>query len=121
MKLILTLCALTVCSAFSLQAQAPGGGKGQHLSAEERFKKLDTNADGFLSKEEFMAGPFAQKNPDMAAKRYADMDKKGDGKVTLDEFKAAFAQGGGKKGGGAAPAAPATPATPATPAKSAGS
>ncbi len=77
MKLILTLCALTVCSAFSLQAQAPGGGKGgQHMSAEERFKKLDTNGDGFLSKEEFLAGPFGQKNPDMAAKRYAEMDKK---------------------------------------------
>ena len=108
MKLILAFCALSLCSAFSLQAQAPGGGKGgQHMSPEDRFKKLDTNADGFLSKEEFLAGPFGQKNPTLAAQKYAEMDKKGDGKVTLDEFKAAMAnmqpgQGGGKKGGGTA-------------------
>lgn len=108
MKTILTLCALSICCAMTLRAAdetAKKPGDGKHVAPEEVFKKLDTNGDGFLSKEEFLASPRAKKDPAAAEKRYAELDKKGDGKVTLEEFKAGMQHG--KKPAGDAPAKPA--------------
>jgi hypothetical protein len=45
--------------------------------------KYDTNKDGKLEKTERVAMA-----DDLAAKRFAALDKNGDGKLTLDEFKA---------------------------------
>ncbi len=96
MKTILTLCALAICGAFTLHAadgnkpKKPQEGKpgaGGH-NPEEIFKKLDTNNDGFVSKDEFMAGPRAKEDPAKAAERFKMLDKKGEGKITLEEFKA---------------------------------
>ncbi|MCE9518796.1 MAG: EF-hand domain-containing protein [Verrucomicrobia bacterium] len=102
MKTILTLCALAICGAFTLHAAddnkpkkphdgKPGDGKpgGMKHNPEEIFKKLDTNNDGFLSKDEFMAGPRAKEDPAKAAEHFKMLDKKGDGKITFEEFKAA--------------------------------
>jgi hypothetical protein len=61
----------------------------KHKTAEEIFKQLDTNGDGFLSLDEFKASRQGQKDPAKAEERYKKMDTKGDGKVTLEEFKAA--------------------------------
>ena len=105
MKTLLTLCALAVCSAMTLHAadegkpKKPGEGKpGEGKpNPEEIFKKLDTNSDGSVSKEEFMAGPRAKEDPAKAETRFKALDKNNDGKLTLEEFKAGM--GGGKKGG----------------------
>ncbi len=49
------------------------GGKNR---GEKMFEKHDTNGDGVISKEEFMAH---------AEERFGKMDKDGDGKVTKEE------------------------------------
>jgi hypothetical protein len=51
----------------------------------------------------------AQRNPDRAAEAYKRMDKDGDGKVTLEEFKAGRPQRPGGGGGGRGPGGPARP------------
>ena len=48
------------------------------------FKRKDTNGDGALSKEEFVA---KMKDAEKAGKSFDKKDKNGDGKLTLDEFK----------------------------------
>ncbi len=93
MKIITTLCALAFCGALSLKAadEPKKGGKGgdkPHHTPEEVFKKLDTNNDGSVSKEEFMAGPKAKADPAKGEEHFKAMDKDSDGKVTLEEFKA---------------------------------
>ena len=105
MKTILTLCAVAICGAFTLHAadgdkpKKPGaGGDKPKMSPEEMFKKLDSNSDGVVTKDEFMAGPRAKQDPAKAEERFKALDKKGDGKITLEEFKAG---GPGKKGGDA--------------------
>ena len=106
MKAILTLCALAICGAFTLHAadgakpkkpsdRKPGEGR---RSPEEIFKKLDSNGDGVITKDEFMAGPRAKEDPTKAGERFKALDKKGNGKITLEEFKAA---GPGKRPDGA--------------------
>jgi hypothetical protein len=110
MKLTLTLCALAICSAFILRAadepKKPGGPGGKpKMTGEEIFKKLDTNGDGSISKDEFMAGPRAKEDPAKAEERFKMLDKNSDGKITLEEFKAA-APGKGGKGDGKGPKKP---------------
>lgn len=110
MKNILTLCALAICGAFSLQAaegdkpKKPGAGDAPRRNPEEVFKKLDTNADGSLSKDEYLAAPFAQKDKGMAEKRFGAQDKDKDGKLSKQEF-AARGDGGRKRGEGDKPGA----------------
>ena len=83
MKLTLTLTALLAIISLSY-ADEPKPGKAD---PEAVFKKLDTNADGKLSKEEFLKG---KKDAAKAEERFKKLDKDGDGFLTLEEFKAAF-------------------------------
>ncbi len=93
-KVIVSLCAIAFIGALSLQAEEKkaDGAEKPKASKEEQFKKADTNGDGFLSKEEFVAA-FGKKDAAKAEERYKKLDKKGDGKVDL----AAFSAAGGKK------------------------
>lgn len=52
-----------------------------HGSGDASFDALDSNQDGFLSKEEVMG------NPSMA-QNFARLDTNGDGKISLDEWQA---------------------------------
>src|SRR5258708_5654104 len=54
----------------------------------EVFKKLDTNGDGKISLEEFLAGPAGKKDPEKAKEAFKKKDKDGDGFLTLEEFSA---------------------------------
>jgi hypothetical protein len=104
MKVILTLAALFVSASLALSADEPkkpgegkGGKDGKRPNPEEFFKKLDTNADGSLSKDEYLANPRAKQDPAKGAENFTKMDKDSDGKLTKEEF-AAMAKGKGDKG-----------------------
>jgi hypothetical protein len=104
-RLLTTLSALALASTLALAQDkpagpppgAPGGpppggpgveGKHQRPSPEEIFKKLDTDGDGFLSLEEFKAGPRWQNDQAKAEEVFKKLDTNGDGKLSLEEFKA---------------------------------
>jgi len=124
MKTMLTLLALTICGAMTLRAadaekpKKPGA-EGKKGNPEEMLKKMDTNNDGSVSKEEFLASPIGQKDKDRAEKMFAAKDKNKDGKLDKEEFAARPEGKPGKPG--EAPKKPAdAPAKPAeAPAKAA--
>lgn len=55
----------------------------QRMSCEDRFDSMDTNHDGHLTLEEFMAAPHHKGNPE---KRFKAMDVNGHGYLTKEEF-----------------------------------
>ncbi|MFN6302954.1 MAG: sulfatase-like hydrolase/transferase [Planctomycetota bacterium] len=70
-----------VKSAASSQKAASGQAK--QTDRDALFTKKDTNADGVLSHDEFMAG---QKDPEQAKERFGKFDLDGDGKLNRKEF-----------------------------------
>jgi len=60
-----------------------GPGRGDPAAA---FAKMDTNGDGKISKEEYLATPMAKENPERAAEGFARRDKNNDGFLTKDEM-----------------------------------
>ena len=84
-KVILTICAIAFCGASYIKAEDAKPKAG--ATTEERFKKADTNGDGTLSEEEFVAA-FGKKDADKAKARFKKLNKAGDGKLTLAEFEA---------------------------------
>jgi Ca2+-binding EF-hand superfamily protein len=87
-KLITILAALAVTVSFAAAADAAKKG----ASPEERFKKLDTNSDGFIDLAEFKASPAGQKDAAKAEEIFKKKDTNSDGKLSPEEFAA-----GGKK------------------------
>jgi Ca2+-binding EF-hand superfamily protein len=78
-------CLPTACLAITLTVTSLHGQQGAD-SADSRFQRLDTNGDGFLSKDEWMAIKSARKDPKRAQKRFARMDQNGDGQASKQEF-----------------------------------
>ncbi len=115
--LVTTLSILALATTLSFAQEKPAGPppaeRKPRPTAEEIFKKLDTNNDGVLSLEEFKAGPMGKKDPAKAEEIYKKMDTKNDGKVTLEEFKAFHPLHRGPHGPGGPPGPP--PAPPANP------
>ena len=94
MKTTIRLCTLAIaCTAGLSFAQGAGDRMAEYI------KKIDTNGDGKISKEEFMAN--AKKE---AEERFAKVDANGDGVIDESEIKAAaekVREAGGRRGEGA--------------------
>ena len=65
------------------------GAISQRLSPRQVFQLLDTNHDGVLSLNEFLAAPWVR-NPQRATRVFRWMDTNHDGLVSLQEFLAAY-------------------------------
>jgi Ca2+-binding EF-hand superfamily protein len=89
MNHIRTALVVVATSALLLPARAEEGAEKSKPDPAKAFAKVDTNADGAVTKEEFMASPKAQKDTEKAAKKFTKMDADANGSVSLDEFKAA--------------------------------
>jgi Ca2+-binding EF-hand superfamily protein len=79
--LVISVSVLLIGSTVFAQWQ--GGHGAQRMSCQERFDALDSNHDGKLTKEEFMAVPHHRRNPE---EMFRAMDVDGHGYVTKDEF-----------------------------------
>ena len=55
---------------------------------EQTFKRRDADRDGFLTEAEFVAAAKDEDQKSKMRKRFAKIDVNGDGKLSLDEFKA---------------------------------
>ena len=55
---------------------------------EQTFKRRDADRDGFLTEAEFVAAAKDEDQKSKMKKRFAKIDVNGDGKLSLDEFKA---------------------------------
>ena len=75
----------------NVPAPVPPGAAPQRPSPRQVFNWLDTNHDGFLSLNEFLAAPWI-KNKQRAARFFSWMDTNKDGRVSLEEFLAAYAR-----------------------------
>ncbi len=89
---ITKIAALAALISISLPVAFAQDEAAKEQKDNNPFIKADASKDGYLSKEEFMTLP-ANKDNDKAEKRFATLDKDGDGKVSAEEFKA----GMGKK------------------------
>ena len=88
MKHFLLATTVLATSALLLPAHAEEGADKPKPDPAKAFAKVDANADGAATKEEFMATPKAQKDPEKAAKKFTKMDTDANGSLSLDEFKA---------------------------------
>ncbi|MBJ7327969.1 MAG: EF-hand domain-containing protein [Chthoniobacterales bacterium] len=88
MKHIRTALVVFATSALLLPARAEEGADKPKADPTKAFAKMDANSDGTVTKEEFMATPKAQKDPEKAAKKFGKMDTDANGSLSLDEFKA---------------------------------
>ncbi len=85
MKTSLVIAALLLGASCLTAADKP---KGEKADPEAVFKKLDTNSDGSVSKEEYLASKKAQKDTAKAGKHFEKLDANKDGKLSKDEFAA---------------------------------
>lgn len=108
-----TLGILAIASSlsFAQDDQKPPEAPPKRPAPEERFKRLDKDANGTVSLEEFKASPMGQRNVERAAEIFKKIDADSNGELTLEEFKAhrpdRHRRGPrGPKGPGAPPEAP---------------
>lgn len=96
---ILTVLAMGTMFATAADEKPAAGAKPEAAAAAgksgkpkkdpaEVFKKLDTNADGKLSADEFKASPAGKKDAAKAEEMFGKKDKDGDKSLSLEEFSA---------------------------------
>jgi len=78
-KIIATLVACSLCAGTAM-AKNTVPPRPQKTMPVDEFKKLDTNHDGKISKDEFLAGKGG------SAEEFAKLDKNGDGFLDHAEF-----------------------------------
>ncbi len=87
MKRFMLFVPLGVLAVFFIAgmafAQWQGGQGGSRMGCQERFDALDTNHDGKLTLEEFMAAPHRRGKGE---ERFRAMDVNGHGYITKEEF-----------------------------------
>ncbi len=80
------LTSMFVASCLVGLAYTPASAQDKpKLPPEEVFKKMDKNADGKLSEEEFVGKKEGEK-ADKAKEQFKKKDKDGDGFLSLEEF-----------------------------------
>jgi Ca2+-binding EF-hand superfamily protein len=101
MKLFKLVILLVFVAVFLVEssafAQWQGGQGAPRMSCQERFDVMDTNHDGKLTKEEFMAAPHHRGNPE---EMFNAMDVNRHGYITKDEFCSGRGRGRHGTGGG---------------------
>ena len=87
---LVVLVGLVMVFFITGMAFAQGGGQGKGgqgaapmMGCQQRFDAMDTNKDGKVSKDEFMAAPHQRDNPEQMFKT---MDVHKRGYLTKDEF-----------------------------------
>lgn len=85
MKTTALLAALLLCACPALAGNKSKKADRKH-DPEAVFKKLDSNSDGHVTKEEFLASRKGKKNPEKAAKRFVKADANKDGRISREEF-----------------------------------
>ena len=96
-KLIFWVGLVTVFFVSGLAlAQGMGGQGTPRMGCQERFNALDTNKDGQVTKDEFLAAPHHRDNTEQM---FNTMDVNGRGYVTKDEFCSGKGMGKGMGGG----------------------
>ena len=68
------------------QRRQGGGNDRKRPNPAEIFKHLDKDGNGSISKQEFLSGERAQKNPEMAGKMFDKLDADSSGDISRDEF-----------------------------------
>ncbi|MGA2253850.1 MAG: EF-hand domain-containing protein [Thermoguttaceae bacterium] len=97
MILISLPCAAMADVYPSIPVPGAPGLTPQRLSPRQVFRWLDTNHDGFLTLNEFLAAPWVQNRP-QATRFFRWMDTNNDGLVSLPEFVAAYTRFSGSSG-----------------------
>ncbi len=83
---ILAILALAATvNAAEGDAKKPEAGKPKKTPAE-MFKALDKDANGSVSKDEYMASPGAKKDTAKAEERFTKADKDKNGSLSLEEM-----------------------------------
>jgi Ca2+-binding EF-hand superfamily protein len=92
-KVLMLLVACLVAVSLGLggeeKKERKKGERGK-MSIEQIFNRLDTDKDGFISKDEYLASRGAKADPEKAKARFEEMDTNKDGKLSKDEFSAAM-------------------------------
>lgn len=85
---ILAILALAATVNAADDAKKPADGAKKKANPEEAFKRLDKDANGSVSKEEYLASPQAKKDAAKAEKSFTAKDKDANGSLTKEEFTA---------------------------------
>jgi Ca2+-binding EF-hand superfamily protein len=89
MKVITTILSVLALASFVNAAEGDAKKEKPKMDPAKAFAKLDTNSDGSISKEEYLASPQAKKDTAKAEESFGKRDKDKDGKISKEEFTAA--------------------------------